>query len=192
MGEDHFKIATNFDYASSSFDQFLDLEGSVKHTRVVFYVRGQFWVVVDNIETDRPRRIDALWHWHPENTVVKDRYTVKTLNERGNLTLVPVSRQNFDIQLIKGQETPEIQAWYSPEYNLYEPNTTSSYSCEIEGNFTLVWLLMPSDKESPNIKTKIISENKDGITLGVSVKEKKWLLNIPFYGSTDAAIEKSQ
>jgi hypothetical protein len=51
---------------------------------------------------------------------------------------------------------------------------------------------MPSDKESPNIKTKIISENKDGITLGVSVKEKKWLLNIPFYESADAAIEKSQ
>ncbi|GBF20756.1 MULTISPECIES: alginate lyase family protein [Arenibacter] len=192
LGEDHFKIATDFDYASSSFDQFMDLEGSVKHTRVVFYVRGQFWVVVDNIETDRPRRIDALWHWHPENTVVKDRYTVKTLNERGNLTLVPVSRQNFDIQLIKGQETPEIQAWYSPEYNLYEPNTTSSYSCEIKGNSTLVWLLMTSDKESPNIKAKIISENKDGITLGVSVKEKKWLLNIPFYGSADAAIEKSQ
>jgi hypothetical protein len=114
LGEDHFKIATNFDYASSSFDQYIDVEGTAKHTRVVFYVRGQFWVVVDNIETDRPRRIDALWHWHPENTVVKDRYTVKTLNERGNLTLVPVSRQNFDIQLIKGQETPEIQAWYSP------------------------------------------------------------------------------
>lgn len=192
LDEDHFKIATNFDYASSSFDQFMDLEGSVKHTRVVFYVRGQFWVVVDNIETDRPRRIDALWHWHPENTVIKDRYTVKTLNERGNLTLVPVSRQNFDIQLIKGQETPEIQAWYSPEYNLYEPNTTSSYSCEIKGNSTLVWLLMPSDKESPNIKAKIKSRSKEGITLSVSTKEKKWLLNIPFYECADAAIEKSQ
>ena len=192
LGEDHYKIATNFDYASSSFDQFMDLEGTVKHTRSVFYVRGEFWVVVDNIETDRPRKIDALWHWHPENAVVKDRSMVKTVNERGNLTLVPISKQKFDIRLIKGQETPEIQAWYSPEYNLYEPNTTSSYSCEIKGNTTLVWLLMPSEKENPSIKAKIKSENKEGITLSVSGKEKKWLLNIPFYGSAHAAMEKSQ
>ena len=191
LGEDQFKITIGFDYASSSFDQFMDLEGTVKHTRSVFYVRREFWVVVDNIETDRPRKIEALWHWHPENTVIKARSMVQTVNERGNLTLVPISRQKFDIQLIKGQETPEIQGWYSPEYNLYEPNTTSSYSCEIKGNSTLVWLLMPSEKESPKIKAKIKSENKEGIMLDVSAKNKKWLLNIPFYSSANAAMEET-
>ncbi|MEZ4970365.1 MAG: alginate lyase family protein [Flavobacteriaceae bacterium] len=189
---DHFKITTDFDYASNSFDRFIDVKGTVKHTRVIFYVRGEFWVVVDRIETDRPRQIDALWHWHPENKVVKDRSIVKTVNEGGNLALIPVGQQKFDIQFIKGQETPEVQGWYSPEYNIYEPNTTSSYSYKTKGNSTLVWLLLPSEKEHAKIKAKIISENAHGIILNVSDKGKKWLLNIPFYRSTNATMEKSQ
>lgn len=69
LDDSHFKITDDFDYASNSFYRFIDVEGEAKHIRSVFYVRGEFWVVVDKIVTDRPRKIEALWHWHPESVV---------------------------------------------------------------------------------------------------------------------------
>ncbi|SHF24507.1 Heparinase II/III-like protein [Arenibacter palladensis] len=191
LGEEQYKITTSFDYASNSFDAFMDLEGAVKHTRAVLYVRGEFWVVVDRVETDRPRTVEALWHWHPDNMMEKERSIVKTINARGNLAIIPVGRQKINPKFIKGQETPEIQGWYSPEYNIYEPNITSSYTTNITSDATFVWLLMPSEKAIPKIKAKIESENSEGITLSVSAKDKKWLLSIPFYKSANAAMEKS-
>ena len=190
--DSHFKITEDFDYASNSFDQFLDITGKAKHTRAMFYVRNEFWVVIDRVETDRPRTIEALWHWHPDNKVEKERSIVKTTNDRGNLAIIPVSRQKINPKFIKGQENPEIQGWYSPEYNIYEPSITSSYSTGIDTDTTFVWLFVPYEKEMPKFRANIKSENTEGITLSVSAKDKKWLLNIPFGNGAHAAMEKSQ
>ena len=191
LADSHFKITETFDYASNSFDQFIDMEGKAKHTRVVFYVRNEFWMVVDKVETDRPRKIDALWHWYPDNMIKKEGTIVKTTNERGNLALIPIGKQALNVEFIKGQEEPEIQGWYSPEYNVYEPNITSSYTTNIDSDTSFVWLLMPSEKGTPKIKTKIKSENEQEITVRVTTKDKKWLLTIPFCNSGKAKLSST-
>ncbi|MCM4153991.1 heparinase [Arenibacter sp. N53] len=188
LADSHFKITEGFDYASNSFEQFLDIAGKAKHTRAIFYVRNQFWVVVDRVATDRRRTIEALWHWHPDNTVEKERSIVKTSNEKGNLAIIPLGRQKFNPKFIKGQENPEIQGWYSPEYNIYGPNITSSYTTEIKTDATFVWLLWPSEEEMPKIKARIKSENEQEITVGVTSKGKKWQLTIPFNNSSKAKL----
>ncbi|CAN5895780.1 heparinase II/III family protein [soil metagenome] len=187
----HFKITDDFDYASSSFDQFMEVAGEAKHTRSVFYVRGEFWVVVDKISTDRPRKIDALWHWHPECVVEQDKSTVKTNNESGNLAVIPVSKQKFTISFFKGQEVPEIQGWYSPEYNLYEPNMASFYSTNINSTTTFVWLLMPSEKKTPKTRSRILAENDQEVKVEVKSQNKTWQLNIPFENSAAAKLVKN-
>lgn len=190
LDDSHFKITDDFDYASGSFDRYIDVEGEVRHVRSVFYVRGEYWVVVDKIITDRPRKIDALWHWHPESVVEQDYRTVKTNNKRGNLAVIPVSKQHFDIKLVIGQETPEIQGWYSPEYNVFKANTTSFYSTAINGNTTMVWLLIPSENEAPKMAAKILSENENEVQIEVKSKENIWLLKIPFLNSKKADLVK--
>ena len=191
LGNNYFKIAEDFDYASNSFDSFIDVDGQAKHIRSVFYVRGEFWVVVDRIITDKPRKIDVLWHWHPECVVEKDNSIVKTSNKKGNLAVIPVSKQKFDISFIEGQEEPEIQGWYSQEYNMFEPNIASFYSTEIDENSTIVWLLLPSEKEMPNIGAEIISEDDEGVKIEVKSKKKVWQLAIPYINSEDANLVKN-
>lgn len=186
LGEEHFKITEDFDYASHSFDQFIGLEGNAKHIRTLFYVRGEFWVVVDKIVTDRPRKIDALWHWHPESVVEQSGKTVKTNNEKGNLSVIPVGDHDFDISFVKGQEDPEIQGWYSPEYNIFGSNITSFYSTEIEASATFVWVLMPSEREIPKVEAAINSEGENDIQLEVKTGGKTWQLQIPFIDSEKA------
>jgi hypothetical protein len=186
-----FKITDDFDYASNSFEHFNDVDGKAKHIRSVFYVRDKFWVVIDRIITDRPRKIDALWHWHPECMVEKDNSIVKTSNKKGNLAVIPVTGLKFDINLIKGQEAPEIQGWYSPEYNIFEPNTTSSYSTHIDENTTIVWLLLPSEKKIPKAEAEIISENDHGVVVKVKLKNNVWQLTIPYINSKNANLIKN-
>lgn len=183
-----YKLDEDFDYASSSYDKFIDIEGTINHNRTVFYVRNQFWVVVDRITTDRPRKIDALWHWHPDNIVEKGKNIVKTNNAHGNLAIIPVGKKKLDLEFIKGQESPNIQGWYSPEYNIFSPNVTSKYSYSITGNSTLVWLLQPSDNEMPKVKANIISETDKEIKLMVKLQKEKWQLNIPFNNSSGAKL----
>ena len=162
----HFKITDRFDYAWDSFDQFIDVEGNCEHSRAVFYLRSKCWIVVDKITTDRPRKIETLWHWHPRCEVkITGKQIVTGQNAGGFLHIIPVSAQNRSINLIKGQETPSIQGWYSREYNSYEPNTASIYTSNIQKETTFVWLLYPSEKQTPDIKAKIISETKDALKI---------------------------
>lgn len=186
----HFRIAKDFDYASNSMGDFIEVEGKAAHTRALFYVRGEFWVVVDQIKTDRPRQIDALWHWHPTCLVEKDGTGVKTKNTNGNLAVTPIGQQKFEVAFIKGQEKPDIQGWYSPEYNLYEPNVTTKFSTTIQENSTFVWLLMPSEKGSPSVKAKVLSQTDNEIKVEVKLKGKTWQLNIPYNDSKGAELKK--
>ena len=191
LGSSFYKITEDFDYASNSFESFIDVDGNAKHIRSVFYVRGEFWVVVDRIITDKPRKIDALWHWHPECVVEREDLIVKTNNKKGNLAVIPVSKQKFDVKFVKGQEEPEIQGWYSQEYNIYEPNIVSFYSTNINESSTIVWLLLPSEKKMPKLAAEIISENDSGVNIEVKSKKKVWQLNIPYTNSKDANLVKN-
>lgn len=182
------KITPAFDYATSDFSKF-DTDGAASHTRAVMYVRNQFWVVVDRIKTDKARKIETLWHWHPECLVSQDGNTIRTTNTRGNLAILPVSKQKTKIRFIKGQEKPEIQGWYSPEYNVYMPNTTTNYDTDIAGDQTFVWLLLPSEGKTPAVKSRIISENGDGVKVEVGVGGKVWRVVVPFGDGEGAGLE---
>ncbi len=183
-----YKIDKEFDFACGSFDSFIEQTGNVEHNRSLFYVRGEFWVIADRILTDKPRKIDALWHWHPGCVVEKEKLVVKTNNDKGNLSIIPAGKQKLGLKLVKGQEKPTIQGWYSPEYNVYFPNTTSIYSAEINGNATFVWVLFPSEKGTQKVKAKIISEDENIIKLEVEANSKCFQLTIPYFNSTKASL----
>jgi hypothetical protein len=179
INDQHYVITEDFDFANHSFNDFIDLEGDAQHIRSLFYVRGEFWVVVDRIITDRPRQIDGLWHWHPDCKVQMEGMITKTINERGNLMVVPVSTQVFDLEFIKGRELPNMQGWYSMEYNIYEPNITSQYRTHINESTTFVWFLLPSEGMAPNTTAEITAESESEIQVKVQSQDKTWSLHIP-------------
>lgn len=192
LGQEHFTITPEFDYAQASFDQFRDLEGTAIHNRAVMYVRDSYWIVVDRITTDRPRRVDVLWHWHPECIVKNEKGNIiRTVNERGNLSVIPVGKQKWGINFIKGQESPEIQGWYSVEYNKYEPNVASVYSTDIKKSSAFVWILQPSEYQAKALKASILSQTDLEITVRIVETGLNPVdITIPFSNSAGAGITK--
>jgi hypothetical protein len=136
----------------------------------VLYVRERFWVVVDRIETDRPRQIDALWHFHPDCTVVTERNAVMSNDERaGNLSVTPVAGHDWRISVVVGQETPLVQGWYSPHYNTKEPAPTAIFSSRIEQSETIAWILLPARGGVEPVEASFESVDDDGVRVRVRI-----------------------
>ena len=174
------KITNDHDYATGSFETFNGVEGAVKHTRTLYYLREKFWVVVDQVATDRPREIDALWHWHPSIEVDVDGQRVFTRNDRGNLQIIPAGKQNWRVSLVKGQETPDIQGWYSEQYNKVEPNYATIFSAKIDKTSTFVWVLYPSEGVVSGVKAEVLSENDREVKVKVTAPgRQEWVVEVP-------------
>lgn len=188
LNDNLYKITSEYDYATSTAPTFSGVDQATKHTRAVMYVRDEFWVIVDRIETKKPCSVNALWHWHPNCEVKIDDNSVKTANRRGNLSITPVTDQLFDIEKISGQDSP-VQGWYCPEYNSYMPNVVSVYNTNIDDSSTIVWLLVPSKRKKNNIIATIISENDNEVKVMVDGKSESWNITMPYFNNENVNLE---
>jgi hypothetical protein len=169
LSEDVFQITDTLDFARGDFTAgYTNIEGKATHTRTVVYVRNKFWVVVDHITTDRPRDIQGLWHFHPHCTVdVQGKTVTSTDADKGNVRITPISLSKWDIEIIKGQEEPFIQGWYSREYNHKQATSCAVFKTHIEKSATFAWVITPGKGIVPNIKTGIFTMNDEEATIKI-------------------------
>jgi hypothetical protein len=168
-----FVTAAEYDLGYGKFDSaFTGVEGEPTHERLVYYKRGGYWIVVDRIMTDRPRRITALWHFHPDCTVaVEGQTAVSTDADAGNVRIVPSGGPMWVASLVSGQETPEIQGWWSREYNHKTPSPTVVYDRSINESATFAWLILPAKGAPPDAGLKT-ETNGDTVICRVDVGQQ--------------------
>ncbi|WP_114750312.1 alginate lyase family protein [Pleomorphovibrio marinus] len=183
------RIEGDFDFATSSFEEFLELEGEVAHSRSMMYVRDKFWVVADRVVGSGEHSVETLWHWHPDCEVKEEENQITGSHQGGNLVLIPLGDVDFELQWIEGQEDPEIQGWYSPEYNVYMPNVANSYQTTLNQSGNLVWLLLPYQGERPRIQTQLLETNEKQVRVSVNVDEAAWELTLPFSDGRNASLK---
>lgn len=164
------EISPEFDFAMGTCDTgFIRLQGKATHSRAVLYLRDKYWVVVDRIVTDRPRQIEALWHFHPDCTVVSEGQLVSSIDPgTGNLKIVPASNLAWQVEIVRGQENP-IQGWWSREYNHKVPNPTAIYSTTIKSSATFAWILMPALGIVPDLRVTLLPSPEEVIFLSVKI-----------------------
>ncbi|MEX0686510.1 MAG: alginate lyase family protein [Balneolales bacterium] len=182
LDEDSYENNAEFDYAVDTFSSgYEGVDGEVNHTRAVFFVKGKYWVVVDRIETDRPRRLDVLWHYAPDAQVLVDAAQVVSNDEgQGNLRIVPAGGQVWEIGLVKGQTEPHIQGWYSETYGKREPNPTAVYTTQIEEDAVFVWVLVPADGPVPPVQAEIV--DRQAVKVSVQIDgEDSLMIMVPLY-----------
>jgi Heparinase II/III N-terminus/Heparinase II/III-like protein len=166
--QDNYAITPELDFVKGRSDRsFHHLPGHPIHTRTIAYLRGQYWIVVDQIETDRPRNIEVLWHFHPDCTVSLEGTDVLTQDEDvGNLRITPTSNLIWQVKQTKGQEEPK-QGWWSREYGHICPNFTAIYQAHLATSTTFAWILFPSLGIVPKIRVTQIANQKGWIRLAI-------------------------
>jgi len=183
-GRDFINTA-DFDYARGTFTGEYEqiggqmIEGSAEHTRALLYVKDKYWIVVDRIATDRPRKLQALWRYGPKLTTVIEGDQVVSIDEgMGNLRIVPASDISWDLELIEGQTEPFIQGWYSETYGKKEPNPTAVYSTHVENDTIFAWVLVPADGNVPPVKASLT--DKQAVTITIEIEgEDPLIVTLP-------------
>jgi hypothetical protein len=167
--ENAFKSTPEFDVVHGRFDEgYEEAKRTVTHDRTVFYKRGAWWLVLDRVQTETPRDITALWHFHPDCTVEQNGVeAVSTDAGEGNLRIVP-SDTGWEVDTVRGQEEPDVQGWYSVEYNKRTPNTCVRYTRAVSNEVVFAWLLLPGKGDVPSATLAL--EETDGGTR-VTVEE---------------------
>ena len=171
LDEGTYVIGKAFDFARSSFTAgYVDLEGEAVHHRAVMYVRGLAWIVVDRVRSDRERDIDALWHWHPEVDVTVDDGDAVGTHGSGAVSVIPVGGWDGTVDTVKGQKPPNIQGWYSREYNQKAPATCAIYSRKVTDE-AIVWLIVPSNEKAATEAT--LEDDGDTVTLRATISSQE-------------------
>jgi hypothetical protein len=149
------RIHPEFDYVRGDFTRGFYKAEAARHSRAIVYLRGRYWLVFDRVLLDQARRLSALWHFHPDCTVkTTGLETFSTDPGTGNLRIVPVGGPKWKLEIVRGQEKPGIQGWYSPTYNVKRPNATAVYSAGTETDSTFAWALIPAQGEVPRVKVE--------------------------------------
>lgn len=161
---------SNFDYAYGTFnDGYEKVEGKAIHSRSLLYVKNYFWIVLDHFETDRPRDLQVLWHYSPTCDVrIEGSDAVSVNHDEANLRIIPLGEINWQTRIVKGQEQPYIQGWYSETYGKKIQNQTVIYSADIKDSKTFAWLLIPAKGEVPQLESQY--REKNGM-VRISIKE---------------------
>lgn len=176
--EEDYRITPELTFARGTCDAFFEeiysgrLAGRAAHTRAVLCLKSGLIVVADRIETDRPRKLDALWHWHPRCTVAIEGQSVRSVDPGvGNLRIAPVAGFDWALTTVKGQEPAGIhgtmQGWYAHGYNHWEPSPASVFTARIEKTSTFAWLLLPTRGEAPAIRGEIVENTDEAIAIRI-------------------------
>lgn len=182
-----FVTTPEYDFARGEYNEgYVDIDDKITHTRAVLYLRDRMWVVADRINSQKPHQIQALWRWHPDcNVELQDRSATSIDKGRPNLRIIPVSSFDWNVELVKGQEKPFIQGWYSIEYNKKTPNHVVVYTAYNQTPQTFVWVIQVDPEKAPEmIDAKILSDSPSGVRLSIkSTDTKTMTIDIPMTDS---------
>jgi hypothetical protein len=98
-------------------------------------------------------------------------------HESGSLIVQPVGKWVGFAQTVSGQEPPDIQGWYSREYNEKAPATCAIYKTKNNGK-AMVWVIVPSKDGSSEIDL-ISVDDGDAVTVTGTVAGRRIEAVIP-------------
>lgn len=163
--DSHYTVTEDHAFARGHFD--FQLKGDARHTRAVLFLPDLGWLVVDRIDIDRPRKIEAMWRFHPDCTVEPRNGGYVTADEgETNLALMPLGDVRWQPKIIKGQQNP-LQGWYSETYNKIEANPTAIFAAELDGPTTFAWLITTHDGPADPPTVTWLESNETTVRLRV-------------------------
>ncbi len=171
MDPSHAMITDTYTVGFGAFDNgYESLEGEALHHRSVAYINDFGWVVVDWMETDRPRSLTSHWHFHPEVGASMDGLDVSSADEGvANIRLQLIGLNDAQAELVKGQEDP-FRGWYSPFYNQQIAAPLAVYETNVAGNVIFAWIITTEKGAAPAAApVKVIQQDAQAGTLSLQL-----------------------
>ena len=166
-----------YDYASSIYDDGYAHDNSikVKHQRSVFFVKPDYWIVVDSLtpSDDKPHKYESMFHLDMTGAEV-DAATkaVRTTDAKGaNLSILPMADEGIKVSIISGQEKPIVQGWMPAGGYTCRPIPTPVFEKQQAGkaSFAYVFYPTPEGGKCPIAKVEPLTVTGDDGAVGVAI-----------------------
>ena len=96
-------------------DHFDDVHHPATHTRRVYFLKPDVFVVHDLLRSQdgRPHTYEARWHLASTATERDSTYDAVATVDAGqpNLAVIPLDREGLEVRSVSGQEEPEVLGW---------------------------------------------------------------------------------
>jgi hypothetical protein len=134
----------------------------VRHTRRIFFIAGEYWLIVDQLRGARPHRFDLRFHLAPEAW----QHTRIEAHEPNQVVRAPGLALIF-----APTRTPRIeQGWVAPRYGVKSPAPVVSVIAEAETEASFYTLVMPLKFHAPAPKLLVqAGPTDDGPTTRVEI-----------------------
>lgn len=113
-----------FDYVDAEHDGYNRYKEPVTHRRAVFFVKPEYWIVVDRLIGRGRHSVELLFQTPCGEHELE---TSEKIFRSQDLAIIPVAPDEFDMNVYECDEEP-IRGWFSPCYGIKEPSTTLVYS----------------------------------------------------------------
>jgi hypothetical protein len=139
--------SSGFDYAEGVYDEGFGPQSdkSVVHVRKVFFVKPEYWIVIDVLKGNGRHKAEQLWHFTPSKLKVAGKCVQSVVANSANLAVV--GSTDADIRVVEGEETP-VLGYVSYRYNERQPSPTAVFlrECELPEAFETVLYPSPAGK----------------------------------------------
>jgi uncharacterized heparinase superfamily protein len=146
--------APQFDFIEGTHDGYRRLREPVTHRRQIFFVKPDYWVVVDWLEGVGHHTFDLYFHLASEAEVVVDAGTVRA-DYAGQAGLLVCSVPADQAQIVVGSLDP-IQGWVSRYSGEKQPAPTVRYSRSVAAPTRFCTVLYPF-RAGPATAVKVAS-----------------------------------
>jgi uncharacterized heparinase superfamily protein len=106
---------TAFDFVDGAHDGYARLPEPIMHRRQIFFVRPDYWILMDQLDGRGQHRFDLYFHLLPETQVVLDSASgIAQIAHDGKADLIiyPLKDADSRVEIITGSPQP-IQGWVS-------------------------------------------------------------------------------
>lgn len=145
----------DYDYAEATFDEGFGgkVGQGVTHTRRVFFVKPEYWIVLDTLSAKdgREHAYDALFHLDAPVKADDAGLRLFTGNaDAANLCIAARPDAGLSLKVIEGQEDP-VQGWL-PNRNIssVRPAPVAVFHAAGKGETQLLWVLAPAPPGAPD------------------------------------------
>ncbi|MFC1888633.1 alginate lyase family protein [Thermodesulfobacteriota bacterium] len=129
-----------FDYFAGCHNGYARSEAPVSVRRIVFYLKGALWIVVDELDGIGEHDCEAFFHFPPGQVDCDGRLFRTANGSDGNLAVIPL----FD----EGQRIEIAEGWVSPDYLAKERAFVGRAQCRVKAPDALVTFLVPVEGEA--------------------------------------------
>lgn len=171
--------ATNqkFDYAKSVYADNYASDNSikVKHERSVFFVKPEYWIVVDALvpADKQSHKYDGMFHLDMSGAKIDEatKSVTTTDAEGANLTIFPMADDGLKVRIASGEKEPMVQGWIREAAYGCRPIPTPIFSKGQSGRTVMAYVLYPTlqGKRCPIVKVERLDVEGDDRAVGLSI-----------------------